>query len=49
MTYRQCFDRLGNPVARPARSPVGHRVLQWVGLVCTLIGLALLYVPRAAT
>lgn len=46
MTYRQCFDRLGNPVARPARAPLMHRIAQRLGLVAIVILLALLYGAR---
>ena len=45
MTYRQAFDRLGNPVYRRARAPIGHRIVQWASLICTLILLAMLYRP----
>ena len=31
MTYRQAFDRLGNPVYRTSRQPIGHTVLQTIG------------------
>jgi len=43
MTYRQAFDRLGNPVARPARAPLGHRIVQWAGLICTIVFALMLY------
>lgn len=49
MTYRQCFDRLGNPVARQSRTPIGHRIIQAAGIACTLIGLVLLYGARTAS
>ena len=28
MTYRQCLDRLGNPVARRVRFPFLHRITE---------------------
>lgn len=31
MTYHQAFDRLGNPVYRRSRQPIGHTVLQTIG------------------
>lgn len=43
MTYRQAFDRLGNPVAKPSRAPIGHRIVQGLSVVCSLVLLALLY------
>jgi hypothetical protein len=43
MTYRQAFDRLGNPVARPSRAPIGHRLLQGVSLVISIVLLFALY------
>jgi hypothetical protein len=43
MTYRQAFDRLGNPVARPSSTPIGHRIIQGISVVVSLILLALLY------
>lgn len=43
MTYRQTFDHLGNPVYRRARSPLGHRVAQALGLAACLALLAALY------
>jgi hypothetical protein len=46
MTYHQGFDRLGNPIARPARTPIGHRIVQVVGLVCSVVLLAMLYGVR---
>ena len=43
MTYRQAFDRLGNPVARPSRTPIAHRLIQVISLIASVILLALLY------
>lgn len=43
MTYRQAFDRLGNPVARPSSMPIGHRIVQWASLIVSIVLLALLY------
>lgn len=43
MTYRQAFDRLGNPVARPSRAPIAHRMIQGASLVASIVLLALLY------
>lgn len=48
MTYRQAFDRLGNPIARPARAPLVHRIIQVAGLIATLVGLLALYGARAS-
>lgn len=28
MTYRQAFDRLGNPIARRHATPLVHRIIQ---------------------
>jgi hypothetical protein len=46
MTYHQSFDRLGNPVARRSRQPIGHRIIQVVSVICSLILLAMLYGVR---
>lgn len=42
MTYREAFDHLGNPIARPRRQPMVHTVLQVVCLLATIAGLGLL-------
>jgi hypothetical protein len=42
MTYREAFDHLGNPIARPRRQPIGHTVLQVAGLIATIVGLCML-------
>ena len=41
MTYHQSFDRLGNPVARRTKQPIGHTIIQVIGAVVIV---ALLYV-----
>lgn len=46
MTYRQAFDRLGNPVYRRADTPIGHKIIQRVGLVACVVCIALLYGVR---
>lgn len=46
MTYRQAFDRLGNPVYRRADTPLGHKILQRLGAVACLVGIVLLYGVR---
>jgi hypothetical protein len=43
MTYRQAFDRLGNPVARPSSTPIGHRIVQGISLVASIVLLFVLY------
>lgn len=35
MTYRQTFDRLGNPVYRRVKPDLQHRIIRWAG--CTTI------------
>lgn len=42
MPYHQCFDRQGNPVARSARAPLRHRIIQTAGLAAILAGLWLM-------
>ena len=46
MTYRQAFDRLGNPVYRRSETPIGHKIIQRVGLVVSLVCIALMYGVR---
>ena len=46
MTYHQSFDRLGNPVVRRARQPIGHRIVQTLCVICSLVLLSLLYGAR---
>lgn len=46
MTYHQSFDRLGNPVARRSRQPIGHTIVQTVCVIVTLVLLAMLYGAR---
>ena len=46
MTYRQAFDRLGNPVHRRGAQPIGHKIIQRVGLVVCMVCIVLLYVVR---
>lgn len=46
MTYRQAFDRLGNPVYRRSETPIGHKIVQRVGLVASVVLLAMLYGVR---
>jgi hypothetical protein len=40
MTYHQAFDRLGRPVARRSRQPIGHTVLQTIGWAVFAVCLA---------
>jgi len=47
MTYRQLFDHLGNPVVRRAETPLGHKIIQRVGLVACVVLLAMLYGVQA--
>lgn len=42
MTYRQTFDRLGRPVARPMQPTLAHRALRWASVLAIVVGLALL-------
>ena len=37
MPYRECFDRLGNPIARPERVPLWHRIIQVAGLAAIVV------------
>jgi len=49
MSYHHHFDRLGNPLYRPpkpARQPMGHRIIQTASVVCLLVLLAMLYGGR---
>lgn len=46
MSYHHHFDRLGNPVYRPSRTPTLHRVVQVAALVASLVLLAMLYGAR---
>ena len=46
MTYHQAFDRLGRPVARRGETPLGHKIIQRVGLVACVVCIVLLYVVR---
>ena len=46
MTYRQAFDRLGNPIAQPRRAHLGHRITQIAGLVVSIVLLCMLYGGR---
>ena len=43
MTYQQCFDHLGNPIARRSRTPIGHRIVRTISVICIVILMALLY------
>ena len=42
MKYHTTFDHLGNLVARPSRTPRGHRLLQVTCLVICLVLLVVL-------
>lgn len=42
MTYHQAFDRLGRPVARRSRQPIGHTILQTLGAIACVVGLGML-------
>lgn len=46
MTYHQTFDRLGNPIARRSETPLGHKIIQRVGLVACVVLLVMLYGVR---
>lgn len=46
MTYRQGFDRLGNPVAKPARQPLRHRIIQGVSVAAMVVMVLYLYGGR---
>lgn len=46
MTYHQTFDRLGNPIARRRKTPLGHKIIQRVGLVACVVCIVLLYGVR---
>lgn len=43
MTYHQAFDRLGRPIARRSEVPLGHKIIQRVGLVVCIVLLGMLY------
>lgn len=47
MSYRQLFDHLGNPVARPSRQPLGHRIIQRVCVASIVVMVLYLYGVRA--
>lgn len=42
MTYHQTFDRLGNPVARPAKPDWQHRVIRWAAAVTIVVSFGIL-------
>lgn len=42
MTYHQAFDRLGRPVARRSRQPIGHTILQTLGAIGCVVFLGML-------
>lgn len=42
MTYRNCFDHLGRPVARRVAATVGQRIAKRLGWLACLALLALL-------
>lgn len=46
MTYRQAFDRLGNPVHRRSETPLGHKIIQRAGAVVCIVCIVLLYGVR---
>lgn len=46
MTYRQLFDHLGNPIAKPSRQPIGHTIVQSVSAITIVVLLVLLYAGR---
>lgn len=42
MTYRNCFDHLGRPVARHVAATVGQRIVTRLAWLACLVFLALL-------
>ena len=42
MTYRQTFDHLGNPVYRPAKPDLQHRIIRWASVVTIVISLGIM-------
>jgi hypothetical protein len=49
MTYRQGFDRLGNPVAKPQRKRIStraHHAIQVVAVVVSIVLLVILAAPK---
>lgn len=42
MKYDQCFDHLGNPVARPAQPGLQHRVIRWASVITIVLSIAIL-------
>ena len=42
MTYRQTFNRLGNPVARRSETPLGHKIIQRLGVLVSVVLLGIL-------
>jgi hypothetical protein len=42
MTYHQVFDRLGNPVVRRTKQPIGHTIIQLAGAAVSVVLLCLL-------
>jgi hypothetical protein len=49
MTYRQLFDRLGNPVAKPQRKRIStraHHAIQLVALLVCIVLLVVLAAPK---
>lgn len=42
MTYHQTFDRLGNPVAKPAKPDWQHRVIRAAAVVTMVVSLGIL-------
>ncbi len=46
MTYHQSFDRLGNPITRRSRQPLGHTIVQVASVIISLVLLAMLYGAR---
>lgn len=46
MNYRQTFDRLGNPVYRPAKPDLQHRIIRWVSVATIVISLGIMLCGR---
>lgn len=41
MRYEQCFDHLGNPVARPAKPGLQHRLIRWASGITIVVCLGI--------
>ena len=42
MTYRQTFDRLGNPVGTDDKPGLQHRIIRWAAVITIAASLAIM-------